>query len=359
MGDATVRSAATDRAVRGDPGVPGNRRCGSRECAVPRGRAHRGPTTNDTDWVLAFQRFAGGNWDIWSRPTRGHAGQQPQFDAAVPLVFGPGNQTAPAYSWVLQGDPLLAYTSDQTGQREIWLRDTAGTLTRLTSDGAGYANPDFAARYRPLDPDADGNTDGWLIGVAFESTRGGGPRAIWALDIELDIDGKYVAVHNLRRVVSGPADLFAPSWQTTRAGEPGTRGQRVQRHHLCDCAGWNDLSRLRGTAVGSRLRDRDSRAGGAVRERLGHLAVCPDRQPRGRLGPRLGSERRSGRVRAYRGRQRRHLGHAGEREEPLAAHGLGGSRGLPELAAWVGILRGSGRGPHSPGAHRSRRRGKR
>jgi len=180
----------------------------------PEARPAYGPTVDNTQWVLAFQRLADGDWDIWSRTTRGTTGEQPEFDPAVPLVTGPGDQTAPAYSRVLQEEPLLAYTSDQTGQREIWLRDTAGTLTRLTTDGEGYANPDFAGRYRPLDIDADGTIDGWRIGLAFESTRGG-PRAIWALDVELDADGKYVAVHDMRSVASGPGDLSEPSWQVT------------------------------------------------------------------------------------------------------------------------------------------------
>jgi hypothetical protein len=185
----------------------------------PEARPTYGPTIDDEHWLLAFQRFTNGTWDIWTRTTTGNAGQTPQFEAAVPLVTGPGDQTAPAYSRVLQGEPLVAYISDQTGQREIWLRDAAGTLTQLTADGAGYASPDFAGRYRQLDPDGDGNPDGWRIGLAFESTRGGG-RAIWALDVELDADGKYVATHDLRAVASGPADLFDPSWQVTRDPDP-------------------------------------------------------------------------------------------------------------------------------------------
>jgi hypothetical protein len=178
-----------------------------------------GPTIDDEHWLLAAQRFTNGTWDIWTRTTTGKAGETPQFEAAVPLVTGPGDQTDPAYSRTVPGEPLVAYVSDQTGQREIWLRDTAGTLTQLTADGAGYASPDFAGRYRQLDLDGDGSADSWRIGLAFESTRGGG-RAIWALDIELDADGRYVAKHDLRPVASGPADLFDPSWQATRDPDP-------------------------------------------------------------------------------------------------------------------------------------------
>jgi hypothetical protein len=176
--------------------------------------------------VLAFQRLTGGNWDIWRRTTRHVAGQAPQFDPAVLLVGGPGDQTEPAYSTLLQGEPLLAYISNQTGRREIWLRDTGGILTRLTTDGAGYANPDFAGRYRPLDSNGDGTPDGWRAGLAFESTRGGS-HAIWALDIELDVDGRFVTVRDLRLVVSGPVALFQPSWQTVNDLDPDTVRQRT------------------------------------------------------------------------------------------------------------------------------------
>jgi hypothetical protein len=180
----------------------------------PEARPAFGPTVDNAQWVLAYQRYSSGNWDIWTRTTHGTVGEQTSFDSPAALVAGPGNQTEPAYSRVLQTVPLLAYISDQTGQREIWLRDTTGTLHQLTSDGAGYANPDFAGRYRPLDSDGDGTPDGWRIGLAFESTRGGA-RAIWALDVELDADGKFVAVHAMRPVASGPGALSSPSWQVT------------------------------------------------------------------------------------------------------------------------------------------------
>jgi hypothetical protein len=181
----------------------------------PEARPTFGPTVDNAQWLLAYQRYAGGNWDIWGRTTRGKAGEAPSFDAPAALVDGPGNQTEPAYSRVLQGTPLLAYVSDQTGRREIWLQDTAGTLTQLTDDGAGYAHPDFAGRYRPLpDADGDGLPDAYRIGLAFESTRGG-TRAIWALDIEVDAGGTFVAKHDLRPVASGPGPLTDPSWQVT------------------------------------------------------------------------------------------------------------------------------------------------
>jgi hypothetical protein len=181
----------------------------------PEARPTFGPTVDNAQWLLAYQRYANGNWDIWGRTTHGTAGDPTSFDAPAALVGGPGNQTEPAYSRVLQGTPLLAYVSDQTGRREIWLRDTAGTLTQVTTDGAGYAHPDFAGRYRPLpDADGDGLPDGYRIGLAFESTRGGA-QAIWALDIEVDGDGKFVAVHDLRPVASGPGPLSDPSWQVT------------------------------------------------------------------------------------------------------------------------------------------------
>lgn len=186
----------------------------------PEAQPAYGPTPNGKDWILASQRLTGGSWDIWSRPTRGTRGMVPQFDPAAPLVVGPGNQTAPAYSRLQDGKSLLAYVSDQTGRAEIWLRDGAGTLTQLTTDGAGYANPDFAGRFRAFDPDADGTIDSFRIGLAFESTHGA-RRAIWALEIEVDPNVAFMGVHDLRPIASGPEDLFAPSWQTTNDIEPG------------------------------------------------------------------------------------------------------------------------------------------
>jgi hypothetical protein len=201
----------------------------------PEAQPAYGPTTTsdpaDLQGVLAFQRLTSGNWDIWRRTTRHVAGQQLQFDPAVLLVGGPGDQTEPAYSRVLQGEPLLAYISNQTGRRELWLRDTGGTLTQLTTEGAGYANPDFAGRFRPVDSTGDGVQDSWRAGLAFESTRGGS-HAIWALDIELNSDGRFVAVRDVRLVASGPVALFQPSWQTVNDQDPGTDIVRRRANEL-------------------------------------------------------------------------------------------------------------------------------
>lgn len=181
----------------------------------PEARPTYGPTKGRDvpEWKLAFQRFTAGSWEIWNRTTRGTAGEQPQFDPAASLVSGPGDQTEPAYSRLMPDEPLLAYISDQTGRREIWLQDATGTRTQLTTDAAGYANPDFAGKPRFVDRDGDGAIDGQRIGLAFESTRGG-QRAIWAFDVELDLDGRFAAVRDVRPVATGPEDLFEPSWQT-------------------------------------------------------------------------------------------------------------------------------------------------
>jgi hypothetical protein len=128
--------------------------------------AARGVLSRET-WPLAFQRFAGGDWDIWSTIGRGNAsnGEPATFGTATALVSGPGDQECPAYSRIAAGvAPLLAYTSTQTGARELWLRDAAGDLKQLTGDGAGYANPDFAGRYRLVDADGDGGFDTPRIG---------------------------------------------------------------------------------------------------------------------------------------------------------------------------------------------------
>jgi hypothetical protein len=134
---------------------------------VPEARPAYGPTSDNETWPLAFQRFAGGDWDIWSAIGRGNAsnGEPAPFGTATALVSGPGDQESPAYSRIAAGvAPLLAYTSTQTGARELWLRDAAGDLKQLTGDGAGYANPDFAGRYRLVDADGDGGFDTPRIG---------------------------------------------------------------------------------------------------------------------------------------------------------------------------------------------------
>jgi hypothetical protein len=132
------------------------------------------------------------------------------------LVSGPGDQESPAYSRIAAGvAPLLAYTSTQTGARELWLRDAAGDLKQLTGDGAGYANPDFAGRYRLVDADGDGGFDTLRIGLVFERLVAGA-RGIWAMDLDVGIDsGAYVASGGMRPVATGPGELFDPSWQTT------------------------------------------------------------------------------------------------------------------------------------------------
>jgi hypothetical protein len=194
--------------------------------AAPEAQPAYSAKSYDTDAQdLAFQRFEGGNWDIWKRPTRGAGGNfgPPEFDPAVPLVTGPGNQEAPAYS-DMQGDiisqSLLAYTSDQSGTREIWLRDATGATAQVTSEGGDVANPDFAGRFRRVDLDGDGTTDVRRIGLAFETARGG-QHAIWAVDIDVaEADGRFLPpVRDLRLIAAGPAALSEPSWQVTSSSD--------------------------------------------------------------------------------------------------------------------------------------------
>ena len=201
--------------------------------AAPQARPAWGPvyqvflpdgSVSDPMTDLAYQRHANGNWDIWRRTTPTPLPDPtPSFPALGPgaaLVARPGNQEQPAFSDALPistSDPqlppsLLAYISDETGGRELWLRDATGALNRLTSDGsmAGYANPDFAGRFRPMAGDGISRT----IGLTFESTRNG-QRGIWALDIDVDASGKFIGTHDLRPVALGPEELSEPSWQVT------------------------------------------------------------------------------------------------------------------------------------------------
>jgi hypothetical protein len=184
---------------------------------APEARPAWGPTFHRNQpadppptWDLAFQRYENGTWDIWKRTTPTTT-FPPTFGPAAPLVAGPGNQEQPAFSDVLSSSSsvtLLAYVSDETGSREVWLRDGTGALHQLTSDGAGYANPDFAARFH-------GGTPGsGLLGLTFESTRGG-QRGIWAVDLDIEAGGRFLGAHDLRPVALGPEETSEPSWQVT------------------------------------------------------------------------------------------------------------------------------------------------
>ena len=44
------------------------------------------------------------------------------------------------------------------------------------------------------------------IGLAFDSARGGS-RAVWGLDVEVDADGAFAAVRDMRVIAAGPAAL--------------------------------------------------------------------------------------------------------------------------------------------------------
>jgi Tol biopolymer transport system component len=159
---------------------------------------------------LAFQRRDNGNWDIW--------GRTPWSSPEAPLVVAPGNQTEPVYSDAVVPVPppagvkgLLAYISDQTGSREVWVRDRTGATTQLTTDGLGYANPEFSGAFQH---------HGGHIDLAFESTRAG-VHGIWTMDLTVNtLDGALLAHAAPRLVVAGPDEPSQPSWQTTQPDLP-------------------------------------------------------------------------------------------------------------------------------------------
>lgn len=164
---------------------------------------------------LAFQRLENGDWDIWHRPITGPG----TFGDAVPLAAGPGHQVEPVYSDAItpvagtpaSGTALLAYVEiDDSGRRELWLRDGAGVRTQLTFDGAGYANPDFGGRFRDL----AGGTQ--RIDLVFEATRDG-RQGLWTIEVVVDWTTGGLVSHETppRLIASGPERLSAPSWQVT------------------------------------------------------------------------------------------------------------------------------------------------
>jgi uncharacterized membrane protein YgcG len=164
---------------------------------------------------LAFQRLQDGNWDLWDR--------SPLSGPATRIVAAPGNQVEPAYSDAItplsgtpaSGTALLAYISDETGTRQVWIRDGSGATIQLTTDGLGYANPEFGGRFHDVVGISTEHVD-----LAFESTKGGA-RAIWAMDLTVDVTtGALVADAAPRLVASGPGELSEPSWQVTKPAVP-------------------------------------------------------------------------------------------------------------------------------------------
>ena len=170
---------------------------------------------------LAFQRLENGDWDIWDRPIT----DQGTFEAAVPLVTGPGHQVEPVYSDAVtplvdapaSGTALLAYVNiDQSGRRELWLRDGAGGRTQLTFDGAGYANPDFGGKFQ-----FRATADIEHVNLVFQAARGG-QQGLWTIEIVVNTDtGGLVSFDSVPRLVaSGPEELSEPSWQATNPAQP-------------------------------------------------------------------------------------------------------------------------------------------
>lgn len=167
---------------------------------------------------LAFQRLQDGNWDVWDR--------SPLSGPATRIVAAPGNQVEPVYSDAITplsntpatGKALLAYVSDETGSRELWIRDGSGAMTQLTSDGRGYANPEFGGKFHDIVGSSTGHVD-----LAFQSTKTG-TSAIWAMDLTVDVTtGALVAHAAPRLVASGPGELSEPSWQVTKPQVPPLR----------------------------------------------------------------------------------------------------------------------------------------
>jgi hypothetical protein len=194
---------------------------------APEARPAWGPTFHQEDTApffsshLAFQRFENGDWDIWDRSIS----DQGAFAAAVPLVSGPGHQVEPVYSDAItplvdvaaSGTALLAYVNiDQSGRRELWLRDGAGNRTQLTFDGAGYANPDFGGKFKFRE-----TADVEHVNLVFQATRGS-RQGLWTMEIVVDTETGALVSHESppRLIASGPEALSEPSWQATNPDRP-------------------------------------------------------------------------------------------------------------------------------------------
>lgn len=80
---------------------------------------------------IAFETDRNGNFDLYEQPADGSG-------SATALVSGAGQQVTPA--WSPDGQQLI-YASDQDGDYEIYLRDHAGQMRKLTNNTADDVHP--------------------------------------------------------------------------------------------------------------------------------------------------------------------------------------------------------------------------
>jgi Tol biopolymer transport system component len=167
---------------------------------------------------------------------------------AVKALDSSGNTSALArYSWTIDGSRIL-FTSDRTGNRQIWVMDPDGmNQEQLTNDSAEDDDPEWSPDGKKIvfHSNRDGNFEIYVMNadgsnatplthdpaidrnptwspdgsqIAFESYRANGNRDVWVMNA----DGS-----NVRRLTEDPAEDLDPAWSpdgqkiafsTTRTG---------------------------------------------------------------------------------------------------------------------------------------------
>jgi Ca2+-binding RTX toxin-like protein len=159
----------------------------------------------DNSQPLAFQSDRTGDYDIW-------AANPNDPGSTVDLVPWQGsNETQPAWSdttdvgvTIADGRtaPLLAFTSDRAGNRDIYILDTGQPYrpginpSRVTTSLADDSNPDFSlsGAYLTFQSDRDGQSD------------------IWVMRVQRNASGGFVPEKGLVKITPDQPPSFDPSW---------------------------------------------------------------------------------------------------------------------------------------------------
>lgn len=150
------------------------------------------PRVLPTTQLLAFDSDRdGGDADVFT--TNGLASPP----AAVTNLTSddPANDTMPAWS----STGLIAYVSDQGGDREIWVMNRDGSAkTQITDDAADDADPDWSPSFDDLQ-------------LAFDSDRSG-TRQIYVVDLAQAVTGGAISAGPVHQVTAGGGPKSDPTW---------------------------------------------------------------------------------------------------------------------------------------------------
>jgi DNA-binding winged helix-turn-helix (wHTH) protein/Tol biopolymer transport system component len=150
-------------------------------------------------------------WDIWAWPLAHMSG-------ARPLVQGLANEREPDLS---PDERLLAYVSDESGSRQVYLQELGGSGTRVLVSPGGGEEPHWRGDGRELFFVRDGAI--WSVPVETQpATSAGQPRRLFAVDLagvsmfrsryQVAPDGQRLLV--CRSVNADRSIVVVTSWQS-------------------------------------------------------------------------------------------------------------------------------------------------